>query len=100
MARGELEEVRRELGRWCGSTLASKAMTPASRKRSREAMQLSRVPEIYTHDEHMQRVAELMLRQVKACRALIESCPQGSTPREYSFDRLPKCTSQVAPFVG
>ena len=65
-----------------------------------EDMQLNRVPEIYAHDEHMQRVAALMLRQVKACRALIASCPQGSTPREYSFDRLPKCTSQVAPLVG
>ena len=50
MARGELDEVLRELGRWCGSTLASNAMTPTSRKRSREDMQLN--SSTWQHQRH------------------------------------------------
>jgi hypothetical protein len=72
--RGEPSDRQVEIGKWFGSTLALRSMTPKQRRETKSAMAAARFPDLYSEqDELVKRVARIMLTQIQSCRRLIAS---------------------------
>jgi hypothetical protein len=72
--RGEPSDRQVEIGKWFGSTLALRSMTPKQRRETKSAMAAARFPDLYSEQDGLvKRVARIMLTQIQSCRRLIAS---------------------------
>ena len=89
-ARGEPPEVRVEHGRWAWSTAARDKCPEGDATGARMAV-LSRMPDLYSQETHVQRVCELYTRQWRAVAQWVRRYPSlEALPHPGGWEELPK----------